>query len=76
MGSCARNLPLYTKVSTAKLKLSEIEGLTTLRPLIKESYELSLGIMVFFVTTKYHLLVYSDVFRHFETLTFFHNYNE
>ncbi len=47
-GSSTGNLPLYTKVSPAKLKLLAIEALTILRPLIKESYELSIGIIAFF----------------------------
>jgi len=46
-GSSTGNLPLYTKVSPAKLKLLAIEALTTLRPLIKKSHELSLSIIVF-----------------------------
>ncbi len=48
LGSSTGNLPLYTKVSPAKLKLSAIEGLTTLRYMIKKSYGLSIGIIVFF----------------------------
>jgi hypothetical protein len=73
MGSSTGNLPRYTEVFAAKLKLSAIEGLTTLRPLIKKSYELLIGIILFF-DYKIPPLGYNDHFHHFVTLPFFYNY--
>ncbi len=47
MGSSTRNLPLYTEVFTAKLKLPAIEDLSTLISLVKKFRSLSVGIIVF-----------------------------
>ena len=76
MGSSTGNLPLYTKVSPIKLKLSAIEGLTNLRPLIKKSDEISLSIMNFWVpqnTTFWPIKAIFMIFHHFEASIFPYN---
>jgi len=64
-GGSTGNLPGYTKVSPVKLKFSAIGVLSTLRFLIKKSYEPSFRYHGFFGTTKYHLLAYNNRFYHF-----------
>ena len=77
MGSSTRNIPRYTKVSPAKLKFLAIEGLTILRPLIKKSHELSIGIMGFLKFQDTIFLPIMTIFmilHHFGIVTCFYNY--
>ena len=77
LGSSTRNLPPYTKVSAAKLKLSAIGGLITLRLMVKKSYGLSLGIIVFLRpqnSTFWPMMTIFMNFHHFVVLIFFYNY--